>query len=316
MIVGTPASRTLCEQIAKKTETVVFGFSRGKDTLAAVPWLKEFFPRVILFHVDGCPGLSFVERSLAYYEDWYQQPIHRCYSGDLFTSIASLIYQPVEDEDAIDALHLDDYDIGTDKLAELIRDREADGTAWIAWGISSADSIVRRSQEKYRSGINEPKRVFYPCFDWRREHVMQSIHATGVNLPEDYRMACRSFATPLNPRHLARMREMYPEDFARVKFFYPFIEAPLARNAFRTSTLGANKPSLPVTATDEMSSGGPKTQAKKSSSGSRSKQAAVESDGTASRQESSSTTHKQTPDGKSRKRRSRTTEEQITSGPR
>jgi hypothetical protein len=316
MIVGTPDSRKLCKQIAERTETVVFGFSRGKDTLAAVPWLQEFFPRVILFHVDGCPGLSFVERSLKYYEDWFQQPIHRCYSGDLFTSIANLVYQPVEDEDAIDALHLMDQDIGTDRVAELIRDQYADGSAWIAWGISCADSIIRRSQAKYRTGLNEPKRVFYPCFDWRREHVMQSIAATGVQLPEDYKMACRSFATPLNMRHLARMREMYPEDFERVKFFYPFIEASLARNEFRIAALGGNKPSLPVTDTAVIGRTDAKTQAKKSSSGSTSKHAAAESDGTASRMSTKSTTQSETPDGNSRKRRSRKADAQITKGPR
>jgi len=316
MIVGTPSSRKLCEQIASKADTVVFGFSRGKDTLAAVPWLKEFFPRVILFHVDGCPGLSFVERSLRYYESFFNQAIHRCYSGDLFTSIANLVYQPVEDEDAIDAMSLMDQDISTDRVAELIRDQHADGSAWIAWGISCADSIIRRSQAKYRTGINEAKRVFYPCFDWRREHVMQSINATGVKLPEDYRMACRSFATPLNMRHLARMREMYPDDFERVKFFYPFIEASLARNEFRIASLGENKPSLPLMETDSIARGDANTHAKNSSSGSILKHAAAESDGTASRISIKSTTQSETPEGSSRKRRSRRADEQITKGPR
>lgn len=316
MIVGTPETRKLCEQIAERTKTVVFGFSRGKDTLAAVPWLKEFFPRVILFHVDGCPGLSFVERSLTFYEDWFGQKIHRCYSSDLFLSLATLIYQPVEDEDAIDRLNMLDIGRSNDVLAELIRDREADGTAWIAWGISAADSIVRRSQAKYRIGMNEPKRVFYPCFNWARQHVMQSIHATGVPLPEDYRMACRSFSTPLNMRHLARMREMYPDDFERVKLIYPFIEASLARNEFRRSALAGNKPSLPLTGTEAIDLGADKIQAKKSSSGLRTKQAAEESEVKASRISTSSTTQTATPEGKSRNRRSRTADEQITNGPR
>jgi len=316
MIVGTPESRDLCKQIRKKTDTVVFGFSRGKDSLAAVPWLQEFFPNVILFHVDGCPGLSFVERSLAFYEQWFGKPIHRCISGDLFQAISNLVYQPIEDEDWIDGSEFGANDISSDRLAELVKEAHADASAWIAWGISCEDSIVRRSQKKYRTGINEDKRVFYPCFNWRREHVLQSIRATGVPLPEDYKMACRSFATPLNMRHLARMREMYPDDFERVKFFYPFIEASLARNEFRTSSLAGNNPSRPVIGINGTERGADNTHAKKSSAGSMLKQAASESAGTASRTSRRSTTQTQTPEGKPRKRRSRTTDAQINNGPR
>ena len=304
MIIGTPESRKLCEQIREKTDTVVFGFSRGKDTLAAVPWLQEFFPRVVMFHVDGCPGVPFVERSLAFYERWFETEIYRCYSSDFFDSVASLNYQPVEDEDWIDALHFADLAYTNDHIAEMIRDVHADGSAWIAWGISCEDSIVRKSQAKYREGINAEKRVFYPCFNWRREHVMQSLKATGIPLPEDYKMSCRSFSTPLNLRHLARMREMYPDDFEAVKMVYPFIEASIARNEFRRLSLGGNNPSLPLTETAGSGLGSESTQAKKSSPGSKSKQAATESASVKSRISTKSTTQMVTPEGKSRKRRS------------
>lgn len=233
MIIGTIESRALCKKIAKLTDTVVMGYSRGKDTLAAVVWLKEFFPRLILFYDDACPGLGIAERSLAEMEQRFGVTIERTVCQSLFESLGSMIYQPIEDEELIDGMRFNEYPMSRDRTAELIRDKYDVGHAWIAWGISREDSIVRKSQKKYREGINEAKRVFYPCFDWRRENVLQAITSSNLNLPEDYLLSSRSFASPLNPRGLLRMKEKFPEDFERVKFFYPFIEAALARNEFR-----------------------------------------------------------------------------------
>lgn len=251
MIVGTPASRKLCAEIASKTDTVVLGFSRGKDSVAAWLWLREFFPRVISFHVDGCPGLGFVERSLAYYERFFGATIERCYARDLFESLANMVYQPVEDEDWIDGLELMNVAAGNDEIAERIRDKHDLGHAWMAWGISSADSIVRRSQKKYREGVNEAKRVFYPCFDWHREHVLQAIAAGGARLPEDYLLCNRSIASVMNLRGLERMRDTMPDEFERVKFWYPFIEASLARNEFRRLHRAAERQTGPAYPTPE-----------------------------------------------------------------
>ena len=44
MIIGTIESRALCKKIAKLTDTIVMGYSRGKDTLAAVVWTKLLLP--------------------------------------------------------------------------------------------------------------------------------------------------------------------------------------------------------------------------------------------------------------------------------
>lgn len=209
------------------------------NSIAAWLWMLEFFPRIIPFCVDGCPGLEFVERSLAYYEKAFGTPIERCVSQTLLAAIADLVYQPFEDEEWIDKM---DFTVGmsNDELAETIRDKHDVGHAWIAWGISAADSIVRRSQQKYRDGMVESKRVFYPCTDWKRENVLQAINASEFKLPEDYLFANRSFVSPLNPRHLKRLREQRPDEFERIKFFYPLIEASLARNEFRTMPSGTS----------------------------------------------------------------------------
>jgi hypothetical protein len=57
-------------------DTVLLSFSRGKDSLAAWLHLREHF-RIIPYHLEWIPGLSFVESSLAYYEDVFQTHIIR-----------------------------------------------------------------------------------------------------------------------------------------------------------------------------------------------------------------------------------------------
>lgn len=308
MIVGTVESRALCKRIAGQTSTVVMGFSRGKDSIAAAVWLREFFENVILFHVSACPGVDFVESSLRYYEDRLGMTIHRCISRDFFESVDSMHWQPIEFEDSVDSLHLLDHAHSTDKVARLIRDAYATPDAWMAFGISAEDSIIRRSQKKYREGINSEKRIFYPCFNWRKEHVMQAIESAVIALPQDYLMANRSFEGPMNSRHLKRMMELRPQSFAQVEWHFPFIRAQVARNQFRAMHQGAgslksNSPSLPETGNGSIDIGRAKTKPKKSSPGTRSKQEAADiasEIGTGSSTPTRSTMQSATPRGKRR----------------
>jgi hypothetical protein len=264
-MLGTPASRKVCEEVASLSgEAIFLGFSRGKDSVAAWLWLREFFPRVIPFHCATLPGLGFVERSLTYYEEFFQTPILRCVSADLCMALSDLVYQPCEDEDWIDALALSPA-ADNDQVVRQLRAAYGLPSAWVAWGISATDSIVRRSAKKYQTGKSEKNRTLYPCFDWPRALILNAIESAGVKLAEDYTMGNRSFAGIPGVRHLDRMRELYPEDFERVKFFYPFCEATLARNDFRRMSVAtSNKPSLPDTGIGSTGSTSASTQAQSS----------------------------------------------------
>lgn len=61
--------REVLEEIAQLSGgRCLLAFSRGKDSIAA--WLElgesGLFPEIVPFHLDGCPGMSFVEGSLRY----------------------------------------------------------------------------------------------------------------------------------------------------------------------------------------------------------------------------------------------------------
>lgn len=239
MIVGTPASRALCERIAGLTDTVILGFSRGKDAVACALWLKQFFPVLKLFHRDSCPGMPMVDRSLDYYEDVLGVEIDRCISPDWFAAVGGLQYQLIEDEDDIDDLELGQSDLGHRGLIEVMRAKYRCPGAWMAWGMSAKDSITRNAQASLLRGYTEETQTIYPCFDWSKGDVLAAIESAGVRLADDYLYGNRSFSNPVaNGRSLVRIRDKSPEDWAAIQLNYPLIEASIARLAFRDAHFG------------------------------------------------------------------------------
>ena len=232
---GTPESRSLCEAIAAATGGVCFlGFSRGKDSIAAWLYLRKFFSRIIPFHCASVPGLSFVDESLRYYEKAFGTSILRFMDGAVTAAIDNLIWQPPGSEDEVNAMelwHFDKHDIIETLQKEMNLPR-----AWCAFGINLSDSIDRRIYVSKNKGRNPERMTFYPCWDWSKAQIVQTVRVAGLNLPADYRMAARSMAAVPSYRHLLRMEAMFPEDFRRVEAAFPMIRAELARQWFREKT--------------------------------------------------------------------------------
>jgi hypothetical protein len=236
---GTEASRRLCEQIASISGGRCFlGFSRGKDSIAAWLFLREFFDTIIPFHCASVPHLSFVDESIGYFERKFETKIYRCLGGETSTAIQNLIYQPLEDEEGIDALELLKYD--NHDIVALLREKYG-ADVWCAFGINMSDSIDRRIYVKKYQGRNDGHKTFYPCFDWSKYQIMLAIDRAGIVLPGDYRLAARSLAGIPNIRHLQRMEEIYPRDMERIELWFPFIRAQLARNEFRREKFQASR---------------------------------------------------------------------------
>ena len=298
-MIGTENSRRLCEQVASATGGVCFlGFSRGKDSIAAWLWLRTFFDRIIPFHLDAVPGLSFVERSLAYYESWFGVSIQRFVSGGLLRAIERMIYQLPGAENEIDSSGLVEYD--THDVVRFLRREMNLPRAWCAFGINASDSIDRRIYVNKYQGRIESHRSFYPCFDWPKKQILEMVRKVGVKLPEDYLLNNRTFAGTPEYRYVAKMKELFPADYERVRLTFPLVDAVFARQAFKTMRLSGteNIPGIPLTGIDSTGDTLPKTHAKKS--GAKSQPAEAASPGRKGRQSKTSTTATETPVGSSR----------------
>lgn len=241
MFRGTPATIELCQRMAEKSKGVcILGFSRGKDSLAAWLFLKNYFDRIIPFHGAMVPGLGFVERSLAYYEKVFETKIERVLSSICFAKgLYQLHFQLPADEQSIVDLGLwehSEHDIGY-----LIAEKHGVPYAWNAFAYSMYDSLDRIGWVRKCSGVHEKHGTFYPCFDWKPSQVLEYIKQHDISLPEDYLMSGRTMCSAFDTCMMEKMKELYPEDHEIVKAWFPLIEARLARNEFRRIKLAKGK---------------------------------------------------------------------------
>lgn len=239
-IVGTPATRDLCESIARQYNGVcLLHFSRGKDSVAAWLFMRQFFKRIIPIFFNPLPGMPIIERSLKYYEDFFETPIIRCIAGDALIDLNNLLLQTPDREEAIDNLKLRPFT--REEATDVIR--EAYGLKGVPYakGTGYYDAINRRIAFMKVKGFDRKHLVFSPIYDWRKETLWQALEASGVKLAPDYRFANRTFSGGPKIGSVTHMEQFYPEDYKRLKVFYPLVDGLRARNEFRMAQNGTQK---------------------------------------------------------------------------
>lgn len=236
-IVGTERTEKLCREIAQRSDGVcTLGFSRGKDSVAAFLWLRKFFKQIIPYHVASVPHLGIVDRSIAYYEDYFGVKIERFMCGECMECLFNLYFQTPDREKEIDNLGVVIY--SKQDLCELLRKKYNAPKAWNAFGINASDSIQRRVRIMATEGKNETNLSFYPCYDWSRKQIVGLIEQEGIRLCPDYRLANRSVAGIPSYRWFKNMEALFPDDYRKVLNMYPLAEALLAKQYFRRQHFG------------------------------------------------------------------------------
>jgi hypothetical protein len=237
---GTAKTIRLCREIADMTGgTCLFAFSCGKDGLAAWLWLRQFFKRIVPFYLSGVPHLSFVDRALAYYEDFFQTHIDVFQGPQTVLALKNLIFQPPWDEAAIDAIPI--YQYGMADVVEVMRRKYDLPNVWCAYGINDVDSMSRRVYLEQGAGRTMTQRSFYPCYDWKKPELLRILDFYGVKLSADYLWFNRTVNSAINAAQLLGIERDFPEDMAKIENFFPFIRAVIARHEFRWQHF-ANQP--------------------------------------------------------------------------
>ena len=228
-IEGTEATDALCKEIARKSNGVAFlGFSGGKDSLCAYLNLRRFFKRIIPFHCAAWPGVRHIREYLDYVE-YETGGVHilRMNGEDYPMAASRMIYQPFKD-----CIEIEDWDIPTySKLdvLEYLRYRYALPKAWCAFGIAACESIDRAIYVKKIEGRNPQNRTFYPCYDWSRKQILDTVEQSGIKLPSSYRYVNRTIGHVPGIVTNEILKRHYPEDWKRVLALYPLAEAKTVR---------------------------------------------------------------------------------------
>lgn len=228
---GTKASRALCERVADRSRgTVIIGFSRGKDAIACILQAMEFFHTVIPVHMCIVPGLPLSERGLQYYERRLGLKVLRYVNGAFYHNIYNFAFQCENAE--MDAEWMGDIRYDNHDVYDHVRMRMCVPWAWAGNGITQGDSLQRRIYVKNLGGMNRIKRTFFPIFDWPREMILGAVKKAGLSLPEEYKFTNRSVSCNVMGHHIIGMKDKLPEDYARIKLFFPLIDAVAAQREF------------------------------------------------------------------------------------
>lgn len=224
-------SDELCKFVASYTDTVILGFSTGKDSIATWLQCRRYFARVVPFYLYYVPGIRFVERSLAYYERYFETKIHRYPHGVFGHSIVDgLAFQPPERvklfQDATIHRNLEGADV-IDDLRGQIGDRDC----ILAHGTKLNDSLRRALVIKTHGTLYPHRKRFFPIYDWGNDRMEREIRDAGVELPVDYKYWSRSWEGA-RIEQMKTMREVFPEDFETLMRWVPLAQAEFWRRKF------------------------------------------------------------------------------------
>lgn len=228
------ASPDVISRIQQETDVVLVALSYGKDAMGMLLHLRKFMPpeKMVLMYREVVPGLQFVQRRLAYYEDKLQQPIHRVTSAHFYRMLREGVYQTPERMMMIEALHVPKLDFDDINLMLWESLGYHKDHLWCAVGVRAADSSQRRAACYHGGPINWKDRVFWAGWDLSNEDVGTLLREHGIGLAMDYKIWGTSF-DGLRNFWVSRIKERYPEDYETIKFWFPLIDLDRARRTLR-----------------------------------------------------------------------------------
>lgn len=202
---------------ASVTDSVIVGFSGGKDSIVTLDLCFRYFKTVRPFFMYLVPDLSFQENMLKRYEDRYGTEIIRLphFECSDFLKYGSF---------AVADWNVDIVGIN-DTYAYL---RDLTGIHWIAAGERCADSIVRNAMIKKSGSIDYKRGRFYPLAYWKKSEVMEYIKRKKLYLSKEQREIGFSFRS-LAGSELSVIKQLYPQDYEKILRVYPFAGAGVER---------------------------------------------------------------------------------------
>lgn len=199
------------------TDSVIVGFSCGKESIVTLDMCMRHFKHVYPFFMYICPGLSFQEKTLQWYERKYGVEILR------------LPHMDTSEFFHYGSFRWPDYTFPVISMNDVYHYvRVETGAWWIAAGERIKDSIVRRAMIKHSGSIDMKRGRFYPLAEWSKKETLQYIKMHKLYLGEDSRKLGFSFKS-LAGEELAMVKKYFPEDYEKILTLYPFAEAGVKR---------------------------------------------------------------------------------------
>jgi phosphoadenosine phosphosulfate reductase len=214
---------------AQMFDTCLVSFSGGKDSIAAFDLCRKHFKEVRGLFYYTVPNLEYQEKTLRGYEARWDTEFFRL--PDPWTLPRLLREGWCRPKTDLSAECPEPQRKDCESYV-----RKCDG--WTAYGSRALDSFVRRGYiyGRNRRCVELKQRSFYPIGAWTTKQVFAYMRMNRLYLPTDYRITSnntsgtgQSFGTMVT-EHLVAIKERFPDDYARIKYYFPFIEADVMRD--------------------------------------------------------------------------------------
>lgn len=225
-----PSGREVVRIMRERTDTILLSFSGGKDSLCMWLRLRKAGFKIVPFYMYLCPDLQFVERSLAYYESFFETPITRFPHPSLFRWLRDSVFASPGTDAVLDEMRESEgiWDCNYQDVYAAVKYLHGlpQGT-FVALGTRLSDSLF--ALERIRNGvIREDEHIFFPIWDLDKHRLIVEIKRAGVKLPVDYRLFGRSF-DGIYRKFTEPIKKHFPDDYQRLTTFFPMIEADIFR---------------------------------------------------------------------------------------
>ena len=220
------SSENLCEFISYKYHgECLLGFSRGKDSIASFFQLKKYFKKITPVYFYALPDLQIEQDSIKYFEDYFQTKIIQYPHPGTYKQINAYLYQLPINKSIIDRIDLpnptyEDFYEWTREELNMPKDLP------VAIGVRKNDSPIRRMAINRYGSYLPNKNKFYPVYDWNITKLREEIK--DVELPIDYKIFGKSL-DGIDYRFIKPLKEYFPQDFEKVKEYFPLIELELLK---------------------------------------------------------------------------------------
>lgn len=205
---------------------VILMFSAGKESICCYYQLKKYFKKIELVYQYIHPNLEFVNDTLSYFENKFNQKIHRIPHIGLFRMLREYVYCPPSLANINEALGIPAHKYTY--YYDCLREDFNMENAFVALGVRENDGPVRRMSIKKNGPLSVSKKSFFPVYDWLHEDIRNCFKENNVKLPVDYEMFGRSF-DGLTYNYIKPIKERFPNDFEKLKELFPLLELEILR---------------------------------------------------------------------------------------
>lgn len=197
------------------SDSVIVSFSGGKDSVVTLDLCSKYFKKVHAFFMYVVPDLSFQTEMIQWAENRYGLKILQVPHFSAYSMKRNGVWcrsNPHIQEKSIDDIYADV--------------RNYFDCEWIAAGERICDSLWRRAQIKQSGSVNLKRRRFFPVADFTKADILNYIRINRLKFAPESEKLGGSFQ--LMPQKVALLKLYYPDDYARIKAYFPFIDGSLA----------------------------------------------------------------------------------------